>query len=227
MNFLSAVVRVMRSNGIIRGDTDAPTTFSDLQHGATIQLAQIAIQDELNELTSDVLFPYEKKITGTIATVAGTRVYTLASDFVKFYGKPVLYESTSNLMITEYPGGQEKLRRDIYNYKTEQGQPSWFYFEEGTTKQIGLFQVPNEAKTWTYDYEADVSVTNTSDTLPFHNEQEAQAFCRLASRRFKWLYEDKDLSTLLTDPERMTAKATLAAMVNGKNPSKQYSAVYR
>ena len=44
MNFLGAVTRVMRINGILRGDTDAPTTFSDLQHGATIQLAQIAIQ---------------------------------------------------------------------------------------------------------------------------------------------------------------------------------------
>jgi hypothetical protein len=36
----------------------------------------------------------------------------------------------------------------------------------------------------------DVSVTNSTDTLPFHNEQEAQAFCRLASRRFKFLLRE-------------------------------------
>src|SRR5689334_25409676 len=61
----------MRIEGILRGDTDAPTTFSDLQHGATINLAQISIQDELNELTSDTLLPYEKKTTGSIVTVRG------------------------------------------------------------------------------------------------------------------------------------------------------------
>ena len=52
MTFLEAVTRIMRSEGIIRGDKDAPVSFSDLQHGATIQLAQMAIQDELNELLS-------------------------------------------------------------------------------------------------------------------------------------------------------------------------------
>jgi hypothetical protein len=227
MNFLAGVVRVMRANGIIRGDTDAPTTFSDLQHGATVQLAMIAIQDELTELSSDILLPYEKKTTGSITTVSGTRVYSLASDFVRFYGTAMLYCSADNTQIAEYSGGQDRLRQDIFTYKTDAGDPSCWYFEEGTTKQIGFFQVPNSAKTYTYDYEYDTSVTNTTDVLPFHTEAEAQTFCRIAARRFKWLYESNDISTLMADPERNAAKSTLASLVRGTNPVKNYAPVYR
>lgn len=60
MNFLSAVNRVLRTNNIIRGDDDAITTFSDTQHNATLNLALIAIQDELTETVADRLISYEK-----------------------------------------------------------------------------------------------------------------------------------------------------------------------
>ena len=185
MNFLGAVTRVMRLGGIIRGDTDIPTTFSDLQHGATIGLAQVAVQDELNELTSDSLLAYEKNATGAITTVASTRSYALPSDFVRFYGTPMLLNGTTELF--EYPGGEDKLKLVFPGYKTDAGTPSWWYFDLTTTKKIAFFPVSTEAKTYTFDYEKDVSVTSATDTMPFHNEMEAQAFCRLAARRFKYL----------------------------------------
>src|SRR5258708_38907795 len=100
----------MRIEGILRGDTDAVTTFSDLQHGATINLAQIAIPDELNELTSDILLPYEKKTTGSVVTVAATRSYALAADFVRFYGRAMLYDSVNNFEMFEFPGGEDNLK---------------------------------------------------------------------------------------------------------------------
>lgn len=227
MNFLGAVTRVMRINGILRGDTDAPTTFSDLQHGATIQLAQIAIQDELNELVADTVIPYEHKGTGSIVTAAGTRSYALATDFVRFYGRPSLYDSSSNYRIYEYPGGETALMQSDYNYKTTQTLPVNFYFDLTTTKKVAFYPVPNEIRTYTYDYEYDVSVTNSTDTIPFHTESEAQAFCRLASRRFKMLYEEMDPAMIANDPERMAAKATLANLIIGKNPAKSYAPVYR
>lgn len=227
MNFLSGVVRVLRANGVIRGDTDAPTTFSDLQHGATINIAQIAIQDELNELTSDQLIPYEKKTSGSIATVQGTRAYSLASDFIRFFGTPMLYCTADNREIFEFSGGEDALRLSIYNYATQQGDPTWWYFEATTTKQIAFFPVPQSAKTWVYHYEGDVSVTSATDTLPFHNEQEAQAFCRLASRRFKMLFEGMDPALIAADPEHLKAKSTLMSIMKGKNPSWGWAPVYR
>lgn len=227
MNFLSAVTRIMRIEGILRGDTDAPTTFSDLQHGATINLAQISIQDELNELTSDTLLPYEKKTTGSIVTVQGTRSYALATDFIRFFGKAMLYDSTSNFEMFLYPGGEDALKVSVYNYKTQQSTPFYFYFEATTTKQISFYPVPQGVVTYAYDYEADVSVTNATDTLPFHNEQEAQAFCRLAARRFKMVYEGMDPALIAQDPEHIKAKAVLADLIIGKNPPRYYAPIYR
>lgn len=227
MNFLSAVTRVMRINGIIRGDTDAPTTFSDLQHGATIQIAQIAIQDELNELVADTVIPYEHKGTGTITTVAGTRSYSLASDFVRFYGTPSLYEASANGRIYEIAGGEAALMNADFQYKTTQTNPIGFYFDQTTTKKLAFYPVPSEAKTYTYDYEYDVSVTNSTDTIPFHTESEAQAFCRMAARRFKYLYESVDMNGLTQDTERTAAKSTLINLLKGRPAPKQYAAVYR
>lgn len=225
MNFLSAVTRIMRAETILRGDTDAPTTFSDLQHGATMALAQIAIQDELNEFTSDSLLPYEKTTTGSIATVNATRSYSLASDFVRFFGVPMLLKGTTQIF--EYPGGEEKLKLTFPGYKTDPGTASWFYFDYTTTKKIAFYPVPTTIETYTYDYEKDVSVTNATDTLPFQNEQEAQAFCRLAARRFKFLYQNLEIAGLVADPEHQKARAALASMIVGKNPAGSYAAIYR
>ncbi len=58
-------------------------------------------------------------------------------------------------------------------------------------------------------------------------EIEAQAFCRIASRRFKMLYEGMDPALVANDPERMMAKATLANLIVGKNPPKSYAPTYR
>lgn len=227
MNFLAAVNRIMRIEGIIRGDTDPVTTFGDLQHGATINLAQIAIQDELNELTSDTLLPYEKKTTGSVVTVQGTRSYALATDFIRFFGRAMLYCQADNFEMLEYPGGEDRIKTQFYDYKTAQSTPTYFYFEATTTKQISFWPVPQGAKTYAYDYEADVSVTNATDTLPFHNEQEAQGFCRLAGRRFKMLYEGMDPALIAQDPEHIKAKAVLADLIIGKNPPRYYAPVYR
>ena len=217
----------MRANGIIRGDTDAPTTFSDLQHGATIQIAQIAIQDELNELTADNLLAYEKT-SSTVSAVGGTRAYSLASDFVRFYGTPMLYVSADNFEIFEYPGGEDKLKLFDPAYKTTPGSPYSWYFELATTNKIAFYPVPDTAKSYAYDYEKDVSVTNSTDTLPFHNEPEAQAFCRMAARRFKYLFEEgSDINAIQKDIERMAAKVTLINLMRGTNPVNRYGPAYR
>jgi hypothetical protein len=227
MNALGAVNRVLRANGILRGDTDAITTFSDLQHGATLQMALLAVQDELVDLVSDKLLPYEKKTSGTVSSVASTRAYSLAADFIRFYGVARLYCTADNVEIYEYPGGQDALKSSDSSYLTKTGNPFWWYFEETTSKKIGLYPTPDSDKNYTYDYEGDVSVTSSTDTLPFHNEIEAQAFCRIASRRFKMLFEGMDPAMVANDPERLQAKAVLANLIVGKNPPTSYAPTYR
>ncbi len=217
----------MRDNGLIRGDTDAPTSLTDLQHGATINIAAIAIQDELNDIVSDNLIAYEHDGTGSITTVSGTRSYSMPSDFVRFFGNPSLYESGGNIRYYEFPGGEQNLSQMYTDYKTAQSTPQYWYFDLTTTKKIAFWPVPQEAVNYTFDYERDVSVSSAADTLPFHNEMEAQAFCRLASRRFKLKYEGMDSAMILLDPERNSAKATLFQLMRGKNPVPRYAPVYR
>ncbi len=226
MTLIQAIARIMRAEGIIRGDTDAPTSLSDLQHGATVNLGALAVQDELIEIASDVMLPYEKDTSGTITTVSGTRSYLLASNFVRFVGRPMLYCSADNFEMFEHKGGEESLKIQVPNYKTLQSTPFSFYFEYGTTKKISFYPIPQEAKTYTYDFEKDISVTAATDTLPFHNEIEAQAFCRLAARRFKYLYQGLNISDLDSDSERQKAKTALFDLVVGKNPPRHYAPVY-
>ena len=65
--FVDAVNRVMRIEGILRGDDDAITDFTSSQHAASIEFAKIAIQAELAWLTSleTLDIPYERT-TGTV-----------------------------------------------------------------------------------------------------------------------------------------------------------------
>jgi hypothetical protein len=227
MNLITAIGRIMENNGIIRGDTDLPTTLTDLQHGATIRIARNAVQDELTELISDRCIAYEHDNTGSVVTVAGTRSYSLPSDFVRFFKPSVLKETTSKNLIEEYPGGESQLIAVEPDYKTTRSTPMHWYFDLTTTKKIAFWPVPNAALTYTFDYEQDVSVTAVSDTLPFHNEMEAQAFCRLAGRRFKFLFEGMDLALLSVDPEHMKAKAVLADLMAGVPPAGRWAPVYR
>jgi hypothetical protein len=217
---------------MISGDTDVPVTFSDTQHNASMNVAIIAVQDELTYLIADRLIPSERKTTGAITTSAGQRTYTLASDFIRFYGNPAkLYNSTQNRMIYEYPGGLDVLSNDIFNYASQPGSPNWWYFEPTTTDKIGLFQVPNAIENWTYDYEGSVLVTNASDTLPFHAVEQDNMFTLMAARRFKFMFEDvggkADVQAILDlDSSYRSSKAALINLIKGKNPSRYYASHY-
>jgi hypothetical protein len=225
--FLAAVNRVLAANGILRGDTDPITTFSDLQHGATVNIAKIAIQDELNELLADSILPSERDTTGSITTSSGVRSYSLPSNFIRFDGLAMLYLAADNQQLFEHQGGEEALKLEIPNYATTQGPPGEWYMDITTSKKIAFFGIPVSAKTYTFAYQADGSVEASTDRLPFHNDAESHSFCRLASRRFKYLYEGLDVANLDKDEERQKAKATLAALIVGKNPSNTWAPVYR
>src|SRR5581483_3650172 len=118
MNFLGAVNRIMQLNGLVRGDTDLLVSFTDTNHASTSAIAQIAVQNEITELSSKGELPYQHKINQTITLVNGTRTYALASDFVQLWGKdPFFFDTTQNVQIFEYPGGEQQLRQEILTYR--------------------------------------------------------------------------------------------------------------
>lgn len=229
MNFLTGVNRLLRTNQIIGGDDDDITTFDDTQHAADIELAQIAIQDELVDLVADRLIPYEKT-SATISLVTGTRTYALETNFVRFYGSnPSFYDATDNVRIYEFPGGEDNLKDLDYQYKTVTGTPSYWYWHNTTTKQVAFYYAPTSeynGRSLAYDYEKSVMVTGSTDTLPFINDEEAQAFISCAARRFKFMDESLNLPKLEDDATYNSAKARLYSLLRHTNPVGYYGRSY-
>lgn len=237
MTLLECVNRIFRTNAIIRGDTDAVVTFSDTNHNAAIQLAIIAVQNELTRIVARRLIPKERKTSGSITLVTQTRTYDLASDFIRFYGAPHFYRSAENRQIYEYKGGLSRLQLEVWNYATQYGQPNWWYSEpaDSTNKKIGFFLVPSANESgniWTYDYEGSVMISLAADNLPFHNNEESYTFTEMSARRFKFMWEDvknqADVQGILDgDRSYLTATSTLYGLLKGEDPSNSYGVSYR
>ena len=231
MSFLNCVNRILQLNGIIRGDTDLLTAFTDTNHASTSSIAQIAVQNEITELSSKGTLPYQHKIDQTITLATGTRTYALASDFVQIWGnRPFFFDKTQNLQIFEYEGGENQLRNDILTYRTDSGSPYYFYFELGTTQQVSFYLVPDSSvngRVLYYDYQASVNVTNSSDTIPLTTTDQQYAFTEMAARRFKFLYEGKVDIDVETDSVYRAARSRLFSHLKWKQPAGRYGRTYR
>lgn len=231
MQFLDAVNRLLRIEGIIRGDTDVLTAFTNTNHNSTSQVAQIAIQSEIAEASSRGLLPYQHTINSTLTMVTNQRSYPLPANFIQLWGSPPFFlDLTRNYQIVEYSGGENHLRNDIINYRTQYGSPNYFYFELGTTQEVSFFQVPNvsiNGTVYNYDYSASVNVLNPGDTIPFPTIDQQYSFCDMAARRFKFLFEGKVDMPIDQDPVYREARARLYALIKGKQPSNRYGSVYR
>ena len=236
MTLIECINRIMRLNAIIRGDTDTITALTDTNHNASLNLAVVAIQDELTRLTARRLIPKERVTSGSITFTTNTRTYDLATDFIGFYGTPHFYNATQNRQIYEYVGGLPRLQLEVFNYDTQYGQANWFYWEptNSTNKKVGFFLVPSSSEAgqvWTYDYEGSVMVTNGSDNLPFHNNEESYSFAQMAGRRFKFMYEDTknqaDIQQILDgDVSYKSATTTLYRLLKGENAKNRYGFLY-
>jgi len=238
MTYLEALNRVLRQEGIIRGDDDNVTSFSDTQHSGTINLAKIAIEDELTHLVSEDIIPFER-VDDTI-TLTTSRTYALNTNFVRFDDpNPFFLEvdgsgNSLNVGVPLYPGGEEQLRRDFLDYREGTGEPQWFYFIGGTTKQVGFYPVPSTSgKIYRYYYEKDVSVSVETDNIPLVSTQEANIFASIAARRFKYLFASPQIREGLfpqgveRDPLIESNRATLMSLLKGRPPTVRYGRSFR
>jgi hypothetical protein len=244
MNFLDGVNRILRTEGVIAGDDDNASSFSDTAHENMLNLAKIAVQDSLSDFISDRSVPFEQA-ESYITFTTGTRLYSLASDFMRFIDpKPKMYKVdvattigiADGTFLYSYKGGEKQLRADIFDYQTVRGDPYYFYGEGGTTKQIGVYPVPNSdsnGEIYRYYYDKDVSVSVETDTLPFINESTAQAFIQSASVWFRALridpIERKQLfpQGIERDSEYQNAKSRVIELINQNPPATGYGRVFR
>lgn len=232
-NFVSVVNDVLISEGIISGDDDEVDSFSSTQHVASIRLAKKAVQQEIAGLVADTLIPYEK--TDAILTVTA-RTAALSSDFVRLQDEiPWLIETdvagtATGTWITEYPGGEERLRKIDIRYREVEAKPFHWYWVGGTSKTIGFYPTTPSGDTlyYRYYYEKDVSVANESDTVPFVTDTEVNTFIEAAARRFKFLYitptvrEQLFPQGLAKDPVILQARNTLTQLLRHEQPRTRY-----
>lgn len=229
MTFLEAVNRVFRLNGLIRGDTDPVTSFAQIQHNASINIAQIAIQDELVDLASRKMIDYERE-NGSILT-DGSRVYDLPNDF-RAFADEAHFKTDANDFILQYPGGLARLEFDDPLYQTtSSGDATHWYWESTTSKKVGFWPIPSSGVTYTYRYQKSIMISGAGEALPFPNDEEAYAFCTMAARRFKFLFEpvDKpaDVSQILeADMSYRSARTALANLMRGTKQSAYYGHIY-
>jgi len=200
-----------------------------------LQIAKIAIQSTLTELSSDRIIPYEEA-DGTITALDGQRVYALPADFIRFKGEnPFLLKlnsgSTSdNITVNRYPGGEEALRRQVLDYRTQPGESRWFYEVNSSVKQIGLYQVPDSSinnVVYRFPYEKSVYVVVAADVLPFSTQQESDAFADMAARRFQFMFTSQPIEGLERDSVYAAGKSNLMNLLRRTNPTGAYGYSYQ
>lgn len=232
--FIDTVNRVLRTNGLLADDDDDIAAFTNTQHKGTIQLAKIAIQSSITELTADRLLPAEEA-DGTITYVADQRIYNLATDYVRMIDEnPFFLEIdgsgvSQNQTVNAYPGGESQLRRQILDYRTQSGKPRWFYFPKNTTKQVAFYQVPRSDEAGIqlrYTYEKSVYPIAEGDTMPFSNDQEHDAFSDMSARYFQFLLTKQPTDGLLTDIVYQRSKASLMNLLKPSYATQQYGYDY-
>ena len=200
MTYLEAVNIVLREGGIIAGDDDEITSFSETQHENHLNLAKRAIKRELNDLLSDKALPYEEG-EAYITLVSNQRLYSVASDFIRFTDPcPFMLEvdaATStgvsqNRRIFPYKkqAKEEDIRRDLMDYRDTNGEPQFFYVNKGTTHQVGFYPVPDTNQAgdiYRYWYQKNRSVSVETDVIPMINAQAAESFAEGCGIHFNYL----------------------------------------
>ena len=236
MQFIDVVNRILRMNGFIRGDTDPLTNFNNLQHGATMNIAIIAVQNAINDLLADHVLPLER-ISATItlvdSTIAGVRTYQLATDFAKFWqDQPFFYDSTNNNEIFAYPGGERQLQLDYFDYAnttSQHGYPNWWFWVDAAVATVAFYQNPDSTvagRALTYDYQKNIMPMVYTDVLPFQQDSQAMAFTELASVRFDAMMKGNQNQDVRRLPSYVAAMAKTMNLINPRKAPRKYGNVY-
>lgn len=230
MQFIDVVNRILRKDGVIRGDTDPLVNFNSLQHGATMNLAIIAVQDALNDFFADLSLPVEKRV-GSITLSSGVRSYPLNPSFDKFWNDVAnFYDASQNTMIFEYPGGERQLSIDFQDYKTELGYPNNWYWQDGTSvPTVSFFQVPGSTlvgRVLTYDYFLNTMVQSYNDIMPFQQDKQVYAFTEMALMRFQLMRAGKETSDIKRVPAYVSAMTKTLNLINPKRNNRRYGSAY-
>ena len=188
--FLQAVNATLKRVRVIQGDagelaTSTVTTtatgavatdaFTDSGRQTQIDLVIQVWQEAMHELYSLALLP-DEAATATMTLVDGQREYSMESDFERFAGESreerVFRGATTNLILTEYPGGYARMLRDQPNATDFVGDPNHYAISPVDGTKVRLDREPTsdqDGDVYHVLYEKRLSLTATmaTETLPF------------------------------------------------------------
>lgn len=171
---LNAVNEVFKRVGMIIGDSQDLTSFTDQARQRSINVAIQVINEGVDELysVSSVTMPAGQK-QGTFTLATGTRGYALATDFTQFApypGQVLAIDKTNTQFIYEYPGGYNALLL-LDPEQDDTGLPTYAAINptDGTLQVDRAPTSTDNGKVYTYQYLKDLVMSATTDTVPFGN----------------------------------------------------------
>ena len=142
---------------------------------------------------------------------------------------------SQNRKVYHYEGDEPKLRRVLDNYRDVKGQPIWFYVADGSTRQVGFYNVPSNdhaGEVYRYFYDKSLTVSTETDTIPLINEAAAESFAEGCGVHFNYLrmtpMERQQFfpNGLQNDPGLQQARAKTMEFITVIPPEKKYGRDY-
>lgn len=222
--FLQAINATLKRTRVIQGDAGELTTFTDSGRQVQIDLAIQVWQEAIQELFGLGLLPNEAA-TATIDLVTAQREYSMPSDFERIAGKSheerVFRGATTNLILTEYPGGYARMLRDQPNATDFAGDPQHWAISpvDGTKIRFDReFTADQNGDRYNILYEKRIALTATmaTETLPV-SDTVADALVPVVAEGWNAIHKDKFNSGLFR-----TSIARAARMVTRNQPRVRY-----
>ena len=188
--FLQFVNSVLRRTRVIQGDAGelatstvtstatglvATDAFTDSGRQTQIDLAIQVSQEAMHHLYSFGLMGNEAA-SATLTLADGTREYSMPSDFERFAGESrevrVFRGATTNLILTEYPGGYSQMLVDQPNATDYAGDPNHWAISPVDSTKVRIDREPTsdqDGDVYNALYEKRLALTSTmaTETLPF------------------------------------------------------------
>jgi len=168
-SLLNCVNEILTRTGIIAGDAGDLTSLTDSPRQRAVDIAVQVVNEGIDELYSSAGESHpQEQAESTITLVTSDRDYTLATDLVQL--RFPLIDKTNNQFILEYPGGYNQLLIDDPE-QDDDGQPHFATISpvDGTLYLDRIPRSEENGKIYTYQYDKDLELTLSTDTVPFGN----------------------------------------------------------
>lgn len=164
---LNSVNEVLKRTGVIAGDSGMLTSLTDSGRQVAIDAAIQVINEGIDELysVSRIAQPNEQA-ESTITLVEDQQNYALAADLVQL--RYPMIDKANNQYIMEFQGGYNTLLI-LDPERDDTGLPHWAMISP-VDGELVLDRKPTDedaGRSYTYQYDKDLSLTLLTDTVPF------------------------------------------------------------